>query len=48
MLDQALLAGLASRELDPDDAVSYASEKRLFQKYIADTSLLPKLDVAAS
>ncbi len=48
LLDQALLAGLASRELDADDAVSYASEKRLFQKYIADTSLLPKLDAAAT
>jgi len=47
LLDQALLAGLASRELDPEDAVGYASEKRLFQKYIADTSMLPKLETAA-
>ena len=48
LLDQALLQGLANRELDPEDAVAYASEKRLFQKYIADTSLLPKLETAAS
>jgi len=47
LLDQALLAGLTNRELDPDDAVSYASDKRLFQRYITDTSLLPKTDVPA-
>jgi twitching motility protein PilT len=45
-LDQALLQGLVNRELDPDDAVAYANEKRLFQKYVTDTSLLPKLDLA--
>jgi twitching motility protein PilT len=46
LMDQSLLQALAAREVDPEDAVSYASEKRLFQKYITDTGLLPKLDVA--
>jgi twitching motility protein PilT len=46
LMDQALLNALANRELDPDDAVSYAAEKRLFQKYVTDTSLLPKLEGA--
>ena len=45
-LDQALLQAITAREVDPDDAVAYASEKRLFQKYVTDTSLLPKLDLA--
>lgn len=44
MLDQALLAAIQAREIDPDDAYAYASEKRLFQKYVTDTSMLPKLD----
>ncbi len=44
MLDQALLAAITAREIDPDDAYSYASDKRLFQKYVTDTSMLPKLD----
>lgn len=48
LLDQALLAGLQARELDPDDAVAYATDKRLFQRYITDTSLLPKVDVGAA
>jgi twitching motility protein PilT len=44
MLDQALLAAITAKEIDPDDAYSYAGEKRLFQKYVTDTSMLPKLD----
>ncbi len=48
LMDQALLNALAAREVDVDDAVAYASEKRLFQKYITDTSLLPKLESAAT
>jgi twitching motility protein PilT len=48
MLDQALLAAITAKEIDPDDAYHYATEKRLFQKFVTDTSLLPKLDTAAS
>jgi twitching motility protein PilT len=46
MLDQALLAAISAREIDPDDAYAYAVEKRLFQKFVTDTSILPKLDSA--
>jgi twitching motility protein PilT len=46
LLDQALLQALQAREVDPEDAVSYATEKRLFAKYTTDTAMLPKLDVA--
>jgi len=48
MLDQALLAAITAKEIDPDDAYAYATEKRLFQKYVTDTSLLPKLEAAGS
>lgn len=48
LMDQALLAALQAREVDPEDAVAYASEKRLFQKYITDTSLLPTLQNAGT
>jgi len=44
MLDQALYAAVQAREIDPDDAYSYASDKRLMEKFVTDTSLLPKLD----
>jgi twitching motility protein PilT len=44
LFDQALLAGVQAREIDPDDAFAYASEKRLLQKFVTDTTMLPKLD----
>ena len=48
ILDMALLAAIQAKEIDPDDAYVYAHEKRLFQKYVTDTSVLPKLDAAAA
>ena len=48
LLDQALLAAIAAREVDPDDAYGYAQDKRPFQKYVTDTNMLPKIDVTAT
>jgi len=44
LLDQSLLAAIAARTIDPDDAYSYATDKRPFQKFVTDTSMLPKAD----
>jgi twitching motility protein PilT len=46
MLDQALLQNLQAKEIDPDDAYVYASDKRLFSKFVTDMSVLPKFDLA--
>ncbi|HEY6643469.1 PilT/PilU family type 4a pilus ATPase [Povalibacter sp.] len=46
MLDQALLANVQAKEIDADDAYVYASDKKLFSRYVTDTSVLPKLDLA--
>jgi twitching motility protein PilT len=46
MLDQALLAAVQAKEIDADDAYVYASDKKLFSRYVTDTSVLPKLDLA--
>ena len=48
LLDQALLAAIAARTVDPDDAYVYATEKRAFQKHVTDTSMLPKLDITGT
>jgi len=48
LLDQALLGAIAARTIDPDDAYNYASEKRSFQKYVTDTTMLPKLDITGT
>jgi twitching motility protein PilT len=47
VLDQALLAAIQAREIDPDDAYGYAADKKAFQRFVTDTSVLPKLDIAA-
>jgi twitching motility protein PilT len=43
LLDQALLAAITAKEVDPEHAYSYASDKRLFQRFVADTSGAPKI-----
>ena len=48
LLDQALLAAIMARTIDPDDAYNYATDRRAFQKYVTDTSMLPKVDVTGS
>src|SRR5690242_515586 len=48
LLDQALLAAISAREIDPDDAYAYATDKRPFQKYVTDTSMLPKVEMPAA
>jgi twitching motility protein PilT len=45
LLDQSLLTAIAAREVDPDDAYVYATEKKGFHKYVTDTSMLPKVDL---
>ena len=47
MLDQALLAGVQAKELDPDDAYVYALDRKIFQRFVTDTSILPKLDITS-
>ncbi len=44
LFDQALLQAINAREIDPDDAYVYASDKRLFQKFVTDTSVLPRME----
>ncbi len=48
LFDQALHQAVTAREIDPDDAYNYASDKRLFQRYVTDTSMLPRLDTAST
>ncbi len=47
-LDQALLAAVNAREIDPDEAYVYATDKRPFQKLVSDTNLLPKTDLTGA
>ena len=44
LLDQALLDAVNRREVDPDDAFRYASDKSLFSKHVTDTTILRKIE----
>jgi twitching motility protein PilT len=46
LLDQALLAAIAAKEIDPEQAYMYASDKRQFQRFVTDA--LPTIEPATS
>ena len=48
LMDSALLEGIEAKEIDPDDAFRFANDKRKFQRYVTDSSLVPILDDDAS
>jgi twitching motility protein PilT len=48
LLDQSLLAGVLAKDLDPDDAYVYATDKKTLQRYVTDTSMLPKIDASSA
>lgn len=47
MMDQALLEAIQRKEVDPDDAVRFASDKSLFQRFVTDTTILPRFEAGA-
>jgi twitching motility protein PilT len=47
MMDQALLAAIEANEVDPDDAFRYANEKKRFQRFVTDSSILPVIEQEA-
>ena len=44
LMDQSLLAAIKAKEIDPDDAFAYSSDKRSFAKHVVDRSLLPRIE----
>jgi twitching motility protein PilT len=47
LMDQALLEALQKKEIDPDDAYRCAADKRAFQRFVTDPSLLPKVNLVS-
>jgi twitching motility protein PilT len=41
LMDQALLAAINAKEIDPEQAYLYASDKRPFQRYVTDLQFAP-------
>ncbi len=44
LMDMALLEAIEAKQIDPDDAFRFASEKKKFQRFVTDTSLVPVLE----
>jgi len=47
-LDQGLLAAIAAREIDPDDAYNYALDKKPFQKYVTRHEHAAEVDITGT
>ena len=45
-MDSALLEAINNKEIDPDDAIRFATDKKKFTRFVTDTSLVPILDIA--
>ncbi len=44
MMDQALIDAIKKKEVDPDDAFRFAVDKKLFQRFVTDTTVLPEFE----
>ncbi len=44
LMDQSLLSAIKAKEVDPDDAFAYSTDKRVFAKFVVDRSLLPRIE----
>ena len=41
LMDQALLNALTAKLIDPDDAYRYATDRKKFERFVTDTTVLP-------
>jgi twitching motility protein PilT len=45
VMDQSLLEAINAKEIDPDDAIRFANDKKKFSRFVTDTDLIPLLDI---
>ena len=45
LMDQALLDLVKSKDIDPDQAYLYAEDKKQFERFVTDTSMLPGVEL---
>ena len=46
IMDQALLEAIIAKEIDPDDAIRFATEKKKFHRFVTNTDLVPTIDLS--
>ncbi len=47
MMDQALLDAISAKLVDPDDAYRYANDRKKFERFVTDTTVLPGAELQA-
>ena len=45
LMDSALLDAIQAKEVDADDAIRFANDKKKFQRFVTDTELFPALEL---
>ncbi|MCH9693683.1 MAG: PilT/PilU family type 4a pilus ATPase [Gammaproteobacteria bacterium] len=45
VMDQALLDAINAKEIDPDDAIRFANDKKKFTRFVTDTDMVPVIDI---
>ncbi len=45
VMDQSLLDAIQAKEIDPDDAIRFASDKKKFERYVTNTDLVPIMEM---
>jgi twitching motility protein PilT len=48
LMDQALLDAIQRKEVDPDDAFRFASDKKKFQRFVTNTDLVAELRLSTA
>jgi twitching motility protein PilT len=48
LMDSALLAAIQAKEIDPDDAIRFANDKKKFQRFVTDTGLYAAVEMTGS
>jgi len=46
LMDQALLDAIQKKEIDPDDAIRFANDRKKFQRFATTTDFVPQLDMS--
>ena len=46
LMDSALMDAILAKEIDPDDAIRYASDKKKFYRFVTNTDLVPALELS--
>lgn len=45
LMDRSLLDAISAKEIDADDAIRFATDKKKFQRYVTDSGMVPVLDM---